>query len=57
MTKIATQGSGGTDFPFYVESFQFKYSNNSMHWHEYSEYGKTKVSAKELVTSYIDGKR
>ncbi|KAJ7391350.1 hypothetical protein OS493_018393 [Desmophyllum pertusum] len=44
VTRVATQGSSGTDFPFYVKSFQFKYSNTSTEWFEYSENG----IAKEL---------
>ena len=40
---MATQGSYGSSFPFYVESFQFKYSNNSVDWKEYSENGIAKV--------------
>lgn len=51
VTRVATQGSGGTDFPFYVKSFKFKYSNNSIDWLEYSEYGKTKVRIVFLVLS------
>ena len=41
---MATQGSSGTAFPFYVETFQFKYSNNSLEWTEYSENGIAKVN-------------
>ena len=44
---MATQGSSGTAFPFYVQSFQFKYSNNSLEWTEYSENGITKVNSRE----------
>ena len=44
---MATQGSSGTAFPFYVESFQFKYSNNSLEWTEYSENGIAKVNPRE----------
>ena len=44
MTRIATQGSAGSDFPFYVESFQLKYSNTSIDWRDYSEHGQTKVT-------------
>lgn len=44
---MATQGSSGSAFPFYVESFQFKYSNNSLDWTEYSENGITKVKPGE----------
>ena len=44
MTRIATQGSAGSDFPFYVESFQLNYSNTSIDWRDYSEYGQTKVT-------------
>lgn len=43
VTRVATQGSSGTDFPFYVKSFQFKYSNTSTEWFEYSENGIAKV--------------
>ncbi|XP_078374347.1 neuropilin-1a-like [Oculina patagonica] len=42
VTRVATQGSYGSPFPFYVESFQFKYSNNSVDWIEYSENGLAK---------------
>lgn len=48
MTRVATQGSSGTEFPFYVESFQFKYSNNSLEWTEYSENGIAKVNRREV---------
>lgn len=44
---MATQGSSGSAFPFYVESFQFKYSNNSLDWTEYSENGMAKVKPGE----------
>jgi len=44
---VATQGSSGTAFPFYVQMFQFKYSNNSLEWTEYSENGITKVNPRE----------
>lgn len=47
VTRVATQGSSGTVFPFYVKSFQFKYSNNSLEWTEYSENGIAKVNASE----------
>lgn len=44
VTRIATQGSAGSDFPFYVESFQLKYSNTSIDWLDYSEHGQPKVT-------------
>ena len=48
---MATQGSSGTAFPFYVESFQFKYSNSSLEWTEYSENGIPKVNQKGVGRS------
>ena len=47
VTRVATQGSYGSAFPFYVESFQFKYSNNSIDWMEYSENGIAKVRLRD----------
>ena len=44
VTRVATQGSAESNFPFYVKSFKFKYSNDSIVWREYSEYGRTKVN-------------
>ena len=54
MTRIATQGSAGSDFPFYVESFQLKYSNTSIDWLDYSEHGQPKVTINLLKKSVME---